>query len=230
MKGRRPKASTRSKLVAVLVFLAIFAVLNIVLTVPALLLYQYNYMSYNSLYFVSSAALSLSFSLSVLCYFIFYKKTGLRSIATSLGLGRSAFGPNMILYGIVIFAILFLMELVISVISYVTNVAINSNVALLLNSAPLWFYVFTAIIAPINEEILFRGFLVPRLGIVASALLFAAGHATYNSTFGIEIIAALIFGLIAGYVYKRTNSLYPSMIAHIILNASTLLITFMVLA
>ena len=73
-------------------------------------------------------------------------------------------------------------------------------------------------IEPINEEIMFRGFLVPRIGIVASAIIFGLAHYSYMSTFGVEMLGALIFGLLAGYVFKRTKSIYPGIVAHIIVN------------
>ncbi len=228
--SNRAVSSNSSKAVAVLVFLGIFVLLNIILALPSTVLYEYGIISYNALYFTSDATLSMSFSLTVICYFVFYRKMGFKQIAESVGLkGSKVFGFNRVLLGILIFLILLVLEITVGIISYITNVQINSNVDILLASAPIWFYVFTAVIAPLNEEILFRGFLVPRIGIIASAVIFALGHVSYNSTFGIEVIAAFIFGLLAGYAYKRTGSLYPSLIAHILLNASTLLLTFMVL-
>ncbi len=233
MARRKPRARKQTKkqnpFVSALVFVAFFIVLNIILIAPGVILYTYDYMSYNSLNFVSDAALSMSFSLSVMCYFIFYKKQNFTDILSAVGLGNGKFNFNVILVGVILFAALFVMEIIVSVISYITNVPINSNVDILLASAPLWFYVFTAIMSPINEEILFRGFMVPRLGIVISSLFFAAGHFAYNSSFEIEVIAALLFGLLAGYAYKRTNSLYPSIIGHMLLNAVTLIVTFMVI-
>lgn len=228
---RKAKTDYLGKFIGIIVFLAIFLALNVIFTVPALYFYYSGYMSYNSLMFVSDATLSMSFSLSVLCYFVFYKKQSLGSMAASVGLkGKGVFGINRILIGVLLFIVIFVLELIVGIISVVTNTPINSNVNVLFASAPIWFYVFTSLIAPINEEILFRGFLVPRIGIILSALIFAAGHVTYNSSFGIEVIAAFIFGLLAGYVYKRTNSLYPSIIAHILVNTLTILLTFMVLA
>ncbi|MDE1869565.1 MAG: CPBP family intramembrane metalloprotease [Candidatus Micrarchaeota archaeon] len=140
-----------------------------------------------------------------------------------LGLSRKKISLGFVSLGIVIFLALFCLELMVNLISTITGVTINTNVDLLLSSAPLWFFIFTSVIAPINEEIFFRGFLVPRLGIVVSAVIFGLMHASYNSSFGIEIIAAIIFGLVAGYVFKKTNSLYPSIVAHILLNTLAVL-------
>jgi membrane protease YdiL (CAAX protease family) len=61
--------------------------------------------------------------------------------------------------------------------------------------------------------------------VLVSAVMFGALHFSYNSTYGIEVIAALLFGLITGYAYKKTNSLYPALIAHIMVNTLTILST-----
>ena len=119
-----------------------------------------------------------------------------------------------------------LLSFTISILGSVVNTQINTNVNIVLSGAPIWFYIFVAIIEPINEEILFRGFMVPRLGIVISALIFGVLHSGYNSTFGIEIIAAFVFGIISGYVFKKTDSLYPSIIAHILVNTLAVIVLF----
>jgi len=83
------------------------------------------------------------------------------------------------------------------------NLNIETNACNVVTGMPLWFILFVVLIGPINEELFFRGFLVKRIGIILSALLFAILHAGYGSTFGIDIIAAFIFGLIAGYISRR---------------------------
>ena len=56
--------------------------------------------------------------------------------------------------------------------------------------------------------------------IVIVVLLFMTGN------LGIDVIAAVIFGLLAGYIFKKTNSLYPSIIAHALVNTLTIIATF----
>lgn len=176
----------------------------------------------NSTLFVLDALFSLVFPVSVLVYFFAYKRYSVRDVVSQLGLIPSRRTPVHILIGVGIFLLMLAIEIATAAISNFTNVQINTNVSTMLNSAPMWFLIFSAVIVPLNEEILFRGFLVPRIGIFFSAVVFGLGHYAYNSTFGIEIIAAFIFGLIAGYAFKRTKSLYPSLIAHILVNATTL--------
>ncbi len=168
---------------------------------------------------ILDAGLGFSMPVSVLLYFILYKKFNLKEILNQLGLRRSGLSPKMIGIGLLIFLVIFLLDLAVSLVSSVLHTQINTNIGVLLGGSPLWFYIFAAVIEPINEEVLFRGFAVPRLGIVISALVFGLLHAGYNSTFGVEIIAAFIFGIIAGYAFKKTKSLYPPIIAHILVNS-----------
>lgn len=80
-----------------------------------------------------------------------------------------------------------------------------------------------AILAPIAEEIVFRGVLMrgmlkmrwhPWVAIVMSALIFALFHGTELQMFG-----TTVFGIITGWLYWRTKSLLPGMIVHIVNNS-----------
>jgi membrane protease YdiL (CAAX protease family) len=172
--------------------------------------------------FMSYAALSLSFPASVIIYLRFIDKSE-KGIAERLGLGAKSFSALNLLIGVLIFLVIFVLELVVGGISYATGVQINTNVVSVFAGAPLWFYIFSCLIAPINEEVLFRGLAVPRLGIVVSAVIFGLLHSSYDSTFGVEVMAAAIFGIVAGYAFRKTDSLYPSIVAHILVNTLTLL-------
>ncbi len=172
----------------------------------------------NSSCYMESVMFGLSMPLSVLVYLIAYRKMRLGAISKSLGLSWSKLTLGNIGVGLLLFVAVLLVEFTAGIISVAANKQINTNAAAALVGAPIWFYLFVAFIEPINEEVLFRGFLVGRLGIIISALFFAIGHVGYNSTFEIDVIAAFIFGLLAGYVFKKRNSLYPSMMAHMLVN------------
>jgi hypothetical protein len=178
---------------------------------------------------ISSALLSVSFPMSVLLYLFGYRRASVRSVVSSLGLGVSRRTLLHLAMGVGIFFAMVLLEMLIAFISATTGVQINTNVSSIIGAAPAWFLVFTALVAPFDEEVLFRGFLVPRIGIAISALIFGILHLGYDSTFFVEVIAAVIFGLISGYAYRRTGSLYPSLLAHILVNTSTLLFAFAVI-
>lgn len=80
------------------------------------------------------------------------------------------------------------------------------------------------ILAPISEEIGFRGVLMGGLlrircgawpAIVISAIVFAYFHGTH-----IQLLGTTVFGIISGWLYWRTRSLIPSMIIHMVNNSA----------
>ncbi|WP_047868685.1 CPBP family intramembrane glutamic endopeptidase [Nocardiopsis sp. RV163] len=81
-----------------------------------------------------------------------------------------------------------------------------------------------AVLTPIGEEFLFRGVVTSALlrygalvGVVGSAVVFALMH-------GINEVlpAAVIVGLIAGELYRRSGSIWPGVLMHALYNAITL--------
>ncbi len=208
-----------NSIIGVVVILLFYLVLTGFLSGIVYLAYHAGYIGPNTFNYLLEVASLLPLSLSVFLYLKTYKSIGASRIPRQLGFGLSSLSFRNIGAGIMIFAIILCLELAVGLLSALTNVQINTNVGSVFTGAPIWFFVFASVIEPINEEIFFRGFLVPRLGILPSAVIFGLAHYTYNSTYGIEVIAAFVFGTIAGYVYKRTGSLYPGMVAHIMINS-----------
>jgi membrane protease YdiL (CAAX protease family) len=91
------------------------------------------------------------------------------------------------------------------------------------------FFSTAAIAAPIFEELLFRGFLLPSLtrylpvwgSILASAFLFAAAHLSLS-----EILPLFALGIVLGTVYTRSRNLLAPMLLHSLWNSGTLLSLF----
>jgi len=86
--------------------------------------------------------------------------------------------------------------------------------------------IFLAIfIAPIIEEIFFRGFMQPALikalgvfpGIVITALIFGVSHTQYIG-YNPALVAVTIIGLILGITKYYTNSVIPGIFAHLFNN------------
>ncbi len=82
-----------------------------------------------------------------------------------------------------------------------------------------------AIVAPVVEELMFRGLgftLLARFGqgpaILVTAALFGVGHGLFGLAF-----AATAFGLGLGYLRSRTSSVVPGIVLHILLNAFSVL-------
>ncbi len=96
----------------------------------------------------------------------------------------------------------------------------NEGAVLLLLSAGL-----TCVVAPICEEILFRGYIFTALrnwrgtwvAAVITGLLFGGVHAGSAPVLDLVPLAALGFGLCI--LYRYTGSLYPSIIAHSLNNS-----------
>lgn len=92
------------------------------------------------------------------------------------------------------------------------------------------FWLTAAVLAPIFEETLFRGFLLPSLtrylplpGAVAlSSLGFAVAHLNLS-----EILPLAMLGVILGTVYSRSRNLLASMVTHGLWNSGTLLSLFL---
>lgn len=71
-----------------------------------------------------------------------------------------------------------------------------------------------SVTAGIGEEVLFRGFLQPRIGLVAQAVWFGVEHAAYLSIS--SLIGATVAGILFGLAYKRTGSLWAPITAHVL--------------
>ncbi|MFB2935395.1 type II CAAX prenyl endopeptidase Rce1 family protein [Aerosakkonemataceae cyanobacterium BLCC-F154] len=91
------------------------------------------------------------------------------------------------------------------------------------------FFVTAAIAAPIFEEVLFRGFLLPSLtrylpvwgAIVVSSLLFAIAHLSLS-----EVLPLTTLGTILGVVYTRSRNLLAPIFLHSLWNSGTLISLF----
>ncbi|GAB2302094.1 hypothetical protein Dimus_036115 [Dionaea muscipula] len=84
------------------------------------------------------------------------------------------------------------------------------------------YFVVVSVCAPIWEEIVFRGFLLPSLtrympvwsSILVSAIVFALAH------FNVQRMFPLVFlGVVLGVLYARSRNLVPSMLLHSLWNA-----------
>lgn len=97
------------------------------------------------------------------------------------------------------------------------------------SAALLIFFLTAAVAAPIFEEIIFRGFLLPSLtrympvwsAIIASSLLFAIAHLSLS-----EVLPLATLGMVLGVVYTRSRNLLAPMLLHSLWNSGTLLSLF----
>ncbi|NET30589.1 MAG: CPBP family intramembrane metalloprotease [Cyanothece sp. SIO1E1] len=91
------------------------------------------------------------------------------------------------------------------------------------------FFLTAAVAAPLFEEILFRGFLLPSLtrylpvgsAIFASSLLFAVAHLSLS-----EVLPLTILGMVLGIVYTRSRNLLAPIMLHSLWNSATMVSLF----
>ncbi len=188
----------------------------------SIFLYSYSYITANEAEVLTTALFSLLLPALAFAYLAHSGKS-LNEAAADLGIIQKLRASKIIAIGIVLFLIVLLLELSITLIGDITKISFATNACEAITGMPLWFIFFILVVGPIDEELFFRGFLVKRIGIILSAVLFAVLHAGYGSTFGIDIIAAFVFGIIAGYIFKKTSSIYPSLIGHILVNVIAVL-------
>ena len=78
-----------------------------------------------------------------------------------------------------------------------------------------------ALASSVGEEIFFRGFLQPRLGLVATSVFFALAHFSYGSIAEVVVVLFLSFAL--GFLFKRTGNLLAPIATHFTFNLINLL-------
>ena len=107
------------------------------------------------------------------------------------------------------------------------------NLLMGLTSLPisLLFLVIVGLIAPLLEEIIFRGFLFgtlrnsfsPWRSMVYSSLLFAALHQSL-----VAFLPIFFLAMVLAYLYEKTGSLWPSIILHMVNNTVATLFAILV--
>lgn len=80
---------------------------------------------------------------------------------------------------------------------------------------------YLLIVRVIAEEIFFRGFLVQKIGIIASSALFAVAHYAYGSS--AEIIGAFVLGTVLAYQFNKSKDLTATIWAHMLYNLINLM-------
>jgi uncharacterized protein len=91
------------------------------------------------------------------------------------------------------------------------------------------FFFTAAVAAPLFEEFLFRGFLLPSLtryfsvwqAILISAFVFAVAHLSLS-----EVLPLMVLGVVLGFVYTRSRNLFAPMLLHSLWNSGTLISLF----
>lgn len=165
---------------------------------------------------MSALSYGLSMALTIVGVLIYRKLR--RGEGRVFRLSLRGFNPMLILWGFVLVLITGI------VIEPVLNLFPESFLELLNNMGANggWSVLMLAVLAPIMEEVLFRGILLEAVrekyssgrAIVVSALMFGVIHIIPQ-----QVVNAFVIGLILGFIYVRTNSLWPVIIIHALNNA-----------
>jgi membrane protease YdiL (CAAX protease family) len=91
--------------------------------------------------------------------------------------------------------------------------------------SPIWLLISGVIVAPVVEEVFFRGFVFAglrtryrwRKAAVISSLLFALVHLQPAA-----VVPVFLLGYVFAYLYYRSNSIWPPILMHITTNGMAL--------
>lgn len=152
----------------------------------------------------------------LLCFSLFRKQNPLSGVSIrpcSRGMILLGIAAAPILYALVTLFFLLLPE------AWVENYA---EAAASLEGTGAVLALATVVLAPITEEVIFRGYMLSRLqralpgwvSILVSAALFGACHGH-----PVWIAYAFVLGLVLGFLALRCGSILPSIAAHLVFNA-----------
>lgn len=91
-----------------------------------------------------------------------------------------------------------------------------------LASLPVGLRLAVAVAAGVVEELFFRGFLQPRIGIVASTVLFVGAHLAYGEPF--MLFGVSLLSLYYAWLARWRRSIWAAMAAHFLFDAIQLLV------
>ena len=97
-------------------------------------------------------------------------------------------------------------------------------------TALLLVIVIAVVVAPITEEVIFRGVLFRSLadrfgaatGVVASATIFAVIHIEVLRSQPVALVGLFVIGAVLAEAYRRTGNLFVPMLGHAVFNATSL--------
>ena len=151
---------------------------------------------------------------------------------SSLGFGKFDWSTLGIGCGLLVigYGIIFIHNLILMALGFDTQGDEISKLFELLEN-PFWFFLVGAVLAPLVEEIFFRGFLFQGFrakygwvaGMLLSSTIFGIAHLDPAS-----LIPTFILGNLLAYLYHRSNSIWPGVILHVLINTVGLALVYFV--
>jgi membrane protease YdiL (CAAX protease family) len=156
---------------------------------------------------ISTLYLHMSF-ISFSLYFLWPQRKALIAGCGSM--------PKRLGYGVAIFALMLFASLLVNIILYFAGVSDQAQIVDVVSGLPLYLLIMAFTLGPLSEELLFRAFLVPRIGVLASTLLFTFTHVAYGSA--AELAGAFALGIVLAVAYIRLKDPLPCIVAHVLFN------------
>lgn len=140
-------------------------------------------------------------------------------------LGLQRFQRNTLALGcgllVGVYTLVILNNLIMMALGVITQAEVITDLLSELD-APFLFAFVTAIVAPITEELFFRGFLFKGLrekygwvnALMFSSIIFALFHGQLAT-----LIPTFLLGALFAYLFQRSGSVYPGMFLHFVVNA-----------
>lgn len=142
-----------------------------------------------------------------------------------IALGFKPFNRDALALGcgllVAVYVLVIINNLIMMALGVVTQADVISDILGEID-APYLFAFTTAIVAPITEEMFFRGFLFKGLrekygwvnALMFSSIIFALFHGQLAT-----LLPTFLLGALFAYMYQRTESIFPGMVLHFTVNA-----------
>ncbi len=151
-----------------------------------------------------------------LAWVVTFHRGGFAAAAQRLRL-RSSDLPADLGIGVVAgFAALVLSVLVMLVITQFVELPRNEVVEAMGGAFSWRTVLLVAIFSSTTEEVFFRGFLQPRLGVVPTNILFGFAHLSYGIP--MQVVVPMALGFAFSVLTQRRRSIVPAIVAHFVFN------------
>lgn len=141
-------------------------------------------------------------------------KNDLKTTLHDLGFPGSI--KNALVYSVAGLGAIFILLFILGILSLTLGFNDQNKISEKIADLPIYILVFAIFFAPLSEELFFRAFLVPRIGVLFSAFVFGLVHLAYGSV--IEVVGVTLVGIILALVFKTSKSITPCILTHMIYN------------
>ncbi|MGE7602289.1 CPBP family intramembrane glutamic endopeptidase [Peribacillus sp. NPDC097675] len=184
----------------------------------------------NDLYSGTLVGFIMSIMFMLAIYFITLRPKGLKWNEVGLNRFPGSYGKNIIGWTILLIVVSILMIIVMDIMG--VGVENSKTESVQSQLTPINFvigFVSAAIISPIYEEILYRGFLYRwfrskwglKAGLFLSSFIFMIVHIPNYNVLPVTFVSGLLFA----WTYEKTKSVLPGMIIHGTFNAIAIILT-----